>query len=82
MAESGLSDTAHRGDPRCGSAECDAGGHADAIGFGRAFIANPDLPRRLFKGAPLNTYDRASFYTKGPRGYTDYPAGQPGAPAI
>jgi N-ethylmaleimide reductase len=59
-----------------------AGGHADAIGFGRAFIANPDLPRRLFEGAPLNTYDRASFYTKGPRGYTDYPAGQPGAPAI
>jgi N-ethylmaleimide reductase len=49
-------------------------GHADAIAFGRLFISNPDLPRRLREGAPLAPYDRATFYTPGERGYTDYPA--------
>ena len=49
-------------------------GHADAIGFGRAFIANPDLPRRIRLGAALNAHERPTFYTAGPRGYTDYPA--------
>ena len=47
---------------------------ADAIAFGRLFIANPDLPERLRSGAPLNRYDRPTFYGGGANGYTDYPA--------
>jgi len=50
-----------------------ARGHADAIAFGRLFIANPDLPARIAQGGPYNTPDPASFYGTGPRGYTDYP---------
>jgi N-ethylmaleimide reductase len=49
-------------------------GHADAIAFGRLFIANPDLPERIRKGAPLNPYHRTTFYGGGAEGYTDYPA--------
>lgn len=48
-------------------------GEADAVAFGKTFIANPDLPRRLISGAPLNPPDTATFYAAGPRGYTDYP---------
>jgi len=48
-------------------------GDADAVAFGRAFIANPDLPTRLRLGLPLNPYDRATFYGGDARGYTDYP---------
>lgn len=51
-----------------------AAGHADAVAFGRAFIANPDLPYRLQIGAELNAYDRATFYGGDDKGYTDYPA--------
>lgn len=47
---------------------------ADAIAFGRLFIANPDLPERLRQHAPLNRYDRSTFYGGGAKGYTDYPA--------
>jgi N-ethylmaleimide reductase len=50
-----------------------AGGHADAIAFGRIFISNPDLPRRLRHGFPLTPYNRATFYGGEERGYTDYP---------
>jgi N-ethylmaleimide reductase len=50
-----------------------AAAHADAIAFGRLFIANPDLPERIEKGAPLNDYHRATFYGGGAEGYTDYP---------
>ncbi|MBW4039890.1 MAG: alkene reductase [Acidobacteria bacterium] len=49
-------------------------GRADAIAFGRLFISNPDLPERLKKKAPLNAYDRSTFYGGGEHGYTDYPA--------
>jgi 2,4-dienoyl-CoA reductase-like NADH-dependent reductase (Old Yellow Enzyme family) len=49
-------------------------GEADAIGFGRAFLANPDLPSRLAKRAALNPPDPTTYYTPGPVGYTDYPA--------
>jgi N-ethylmaleimide reductase len=49
-------------------------GTADAIGFGRSFIANPDLVRRIAEARPLNTADRATFYGGGAEGYTDYPA--------
>jgi N-ethylmaleimide reductase len=51
-----------------------ASGHADAIAFGRSFIANPDLVERFKKKAPLNAYDRATFYGGEAKGYTDYPA--------
>ncbi|MCE4369646.1 alkene reductase [Xanthomonas hortorum] len=48
-------------------------GRADAIAFGRLFIANPDLPDRARTGAALNPYNRATFYGGGVEGYTDYP---------
>ena len=47
---------------------------ADLVAFGKLFIANPDLPRRLREGAPLNTPDRTTFYGGTEKGYTDYPA--------
>jgi len=50
-----------------------ASGEADAVAFGRLFIANPDLPARLAIGAPLNPYNRSTFYLGDHRGYTDYP---------
>lgn len=46
---------------------------ADLIGFGRPFIANPDLPIRLESDAPLNTPDPSLFYGGGIQGYVDYP---------
>jgi N-ethylmaleimide reductase len=49
-------------------------GVADAVTFGRAFLANPDLPERLRSGAPLNDWDMASWYGGGREGYVDYPA--------
>jgi 2,4-dienoyl-CoA reductase-like NADH-dependent reductase (Old Yellow Enzyme family) len=49
-------------------------GRADAVAFGKAFIANPDLPERLRAGAPLNHPDPATFYAHAAKGYTDYPA--------
>ncbi|WP_288903578.1 alkene reductase [uncultured Sneathiella sp.] len=50
-----------------------ANGTADAIAFGRFFISNPDLPERLRLDAPLTPYNRATFYSRGPEGYVDYP---------
>ncbi|KAG9027782.1 hypothetical protein FRB95_007389 [Tulasnella sp. JGI-2019a] len=47
--------------------------HGGAIVFGRAFIANPDLPLRLKYDLPLNEPDRSTFYTGGAQGYIDYP---------
>jgi len=49
-------------------------GKLDAVAFGVPFLANPDLPERFRRGAPLNAPDSSTFYTPGPRGYTDYPA--------
>jgi N-ethylmaleimide reductase len=46
--------------------------HADAIAFGRLFIANPDLVTRIKESQPLNAPDRSTFYGGGERGYTDY----------
>ena len=51
-----------------------AGGEADAIAFGRAFIANPDLTHRLRHDLALAVPDRKTFYGGGAAGYTDYPA--------
>jgi N-ethylmaleimide reductase len=48
-------------------------GDADLVAFGRHFLANPDLPKRIKLGLPLNAYDRATFYTFDFYGYTDYP---------
>ncbi|MBR0656620.1 alkene reductase [Plastoroseomonas arctica] len=50
-----------------------AAGNADAIAYGRLFIANPDLPERFRTGASLNRHDRSTFYGGGAKGYTDYP---------
>jgi N-ethylmaleimide reductase len=46
---------------------------ADAIVFGRLFIANPDLVERIKENQPLNPPDRSTFYGGGAHGYTDYP---------
>ncbi len=51
-----------------------ADGVADAVAFGKLFIANPDLPKRFATGAALNPWDTATFYSGGAQGYTDYPA--------
>lgn len=48
-------------------------GWADLIGFGRPFIANPDLPERIRHGLPLNAPDAGHFFGGGAAGYTDYP---------
>ena len=48
-------------------------GDADLVAFGRHFIANPDLPKRIRLGLPLNPADRATFYGGDAHGYTDYP---------
>jgi N-ethylmaleimide reductase len=50
-----------------------ADGTADLVAFGRAYIANPDLVRRLREDAPLNVPDATTFYGGGEKGYTDYP---------
>ena len=48
-------------------------GDADAIGFGKLFISNPDLPIRLKLGAALTPWTSETFYSPGPEGYVDYP---------
>ena len=50
---------------------------ADLIAFARSYLANPDLAQRMRSGAPLNAPDTATFYTPGPKGYTDYPVAAP-----
>ena len=50
-----------------------ASGEADAVGYGRLFIANPDLPERFAKGAALNLPDPNTFMVAGTKGYIDYP---------
>ena len=49
-------------------------GLLDAVSFGRHFVSNPDLPRRIREGLPLAPFDRSTFYTFDAHGYTDYPA--------
>jgi N-ethylmaleimide reductase len=56
-------------------------GWADLIGFGRPFIANPDLPERLRHGWPLSEPDASRFFGGTAAGYTDYPCSQEGAKA-
>ncbi|HUZ75298.1 MAG TPA: alkene reductase [Stellaceae bacterium] len=54
-----------------------AEGLCDLVSFGALMIANPDLPERFRRGAPLNPPDRATFYNGGAAGFTDYPALDP-----
>lgn len=51
-----------------------AAGHADLVGFGRPFIANPDLPRRLRENLPLAQFDPATLFGGDAQGYSTYPA--------
>ena len=51
-----------------------AAGEADAVAFGKLFIANPDLPQRMATDAPFNPARPESFYSASAEGYTDYPA--------
>ena len=51
-------------------------GLADAVSFGRLYIANPDLPRRFADGLPLLQDDKLAWYSQGPEGYVDYPAAE------
>ena len=51
-----------------------AAGKGELVAFGRPFISNPDLVRRLRDGIPLAEPDQGSFYTPGAKGYTDYPS--------
>lgn len=54
-------------------------GDADAVSFGKAAIANPDLYERLIHNAPLNSVNPDTLYAKGAEGYTDYPTSQENA---
>jgi len=55
-----------------GQAAIDAN-ETDLIAIGKPFVANPDLVERLRNRLPLNKWDSTTFYTRGPKGYTDYP---------
>jgi N-ethylmaleimide reductase len=50
-----------------------AAGKGDLIAFGKPFLANPDLVTRWRERAAVNSPDASTFYTPGPKGYTDYP---------
>ncbi|GLI60109.1 hypothetical protein VaNZ11_002155 [Volvox africanus] len=50
-----------------------ARGHADLVAYGRTYLANPDFHKRFLLHAPLNQYDRDTFYSPGMEGYLDYP---------
>src|SRR5271156_3256951 len=56
-----------------GAADIVDKGDADLVAFGRHFAANPDLPKRIELGLPLNPYDRDTFWGGDHRGYSDYP---------
>src|SRR5690606_15940572 len=55
---------------------------ADAVAFGRAFISNPVLVRRLKTGAELREWDPSTFYSEGPQGYVDYPCACTDTPVL
>ncbi len=65
---------ANSGYDRATGEEAVRNGHADAIAYGRLFLANPDLPHRFQHALPLNVPDPSSFYGGTEKGYTDYPA--------
>ena len=55
---------------------------ADAVAFGKLFIANPDLPRRLARKTSLNQWNTDTFYSGGQQGYVDYPQLERSQPAV
>ena len=57
--------------------EAVSSGNADAVAFGRLYISNPDLAERLQNNAPLNPYERSTFYGGAEKGYIDYPTLDP-----
>ncbi|MBU1235551.1 MAG: alkene reductase [Gammaproteobacteria bacterium] len=65
---------ANNGYSRADALDAVATGHADLVAFGRSFIANPDLVRRLREDAPLNPLRADLLYGGDAEGYTDYPA--------
>ena len=65
---------ANEGFDLAGAQKAVADGWADAVAFGKLYIANPDLVKRFATGAPLNAWNTATFYGPGAEGYTDYPA--------
>ncbi|MDB5770354.1 MAG: NADH-flavin oxidoreductase/NADH oxidase [Burkholderia sp.] len=65
---------ANNGYDRTMALEAVESGHADAVAFGRLYIANPDLVQRLKRNTPLNVPNPQTFYTPGEVGYIDYPA--------
>ncbi|MFF2319796.1 alkene reductase [Agrobacterium sp. NPDC058088] len=65
---------ANNGYDRESAIEAVESGKVDAVAFGKAFIANPDLVRRFKDNAPLNEPNQPTFYGGGAEGYTDYPA--------
>jgi N-ethylmaleimide reductase len=65
---------ANSGYDRATGEEAVRNGRADAIAYGRLFLANPDLPHRLQHGLQFNVPDPGSFYGGTEKGYTDYPA--------
>ncbi|KKY26042.1 putative 12-oxophytodienoate reductase [Diplodia seriata] len=75
LAKGGIKFLAAGGFDRENAAPVVEADDADCVIFGRWFIANPDLPRRLAEGLPLNQYDRDTFYGADPppKGYVDYP---------
>ena len=58
---------------RKSAAEMIAAGGTDLVGFGQAFIANPDLAERFRNGWEINRPDISTYYSQGAEGYTDYP---------
>lgn len=65
---------ANQGLDAASAAELVGSGEADAVAFGVGFIANPDLPERIRRGAAWNEVDKATLYGSDARGYTDYPS--------
>jgi N-ethylmaleimide reductase len=63
----------NNGYSRADAVDAVAAGRADLVAFGRSFICNPDLVRRLREDAPLNALDARTLYGGGAKGYTDYP---------
>lgn len=61
------------GHDRESGSEAVRSGQADAVAYGRWFLSTPDMPKRFILNAPLNPYDRNTFYSSGLEGYTDYP---------
>ena len=59
-----------------------ADGRADFVSFGKSFLANPDLPLRFARNAPLNVPEPGSFYGGDLRGYIDYPFLEAPLPAL